>query len=568
MKTLRKYNWILTGLLCIGTLAGCEKSDSEKDAGDLSVRLAASEATVADGKIAVGLTFSGFDRLDYLEVCRIAGEEVTVRPYPQAKLAPQYTFVYEVSDDAPYPFTLEFVVVGRDGSRTKAETLTVRKPTGEVTVALSQERVRPDASGNFSVTVSLSDPARTDRLEIEAEAIGLHRTVGPESWAEAGYTFRYTLSDDESDYFSVRFTAFDRGGPSDSRTLLVDRRGGLSFTGLKCVSRITGAEVNGVNGLPAVEFEAANRTHERFNVGGTDLGIVWEIRPGRYGLFFGDTFGRDFYPNFANPGPNGGSWRSNVLLFSDDTDLSDGLTIDGAALDASGREAREICYGGKDGSGNGDWTSIPTAAVRAAGADYVHYMNIRNWAGWVTNYSSLYKSTDDGATWTRCRDVKFGSESNFGQVGYFKKDGYVYMVGTVTGRDHEPHLARFREHEIENRAAYEFWNGTAWIRGDESAAQSLFHDPAGELSVAYHPKFGKWVLLYFNGPRYEISFRTADEITGPWSEPEKLVDGRQYAQLYGSFIHPLSLTGDTLYFTMSMWLPYNSYLMSVRLVRR
>lgn len=232
----------------------------------------------------------------------------------------------------------------------------------------------------------------------------------------------------------------------------------LKFSNLKCVSRITGAEINGTNGLPIVEFEVNNRTNELYNVGGTDLGIVWELQPGHYGLFFGDTFGSDFYPNFVNPGPNGSNWRSNVLLFSDDQDLSDGLTINGATMDESGKNAREICYGGKDGSGNGDWTSIPTAAIRANGIDYVHYMNIRNWAGWITNFSSLYKSSDNGITWTRCQNVKFGSTSNFGQVSYFKKDGYIYMVGTITGRDNKPHLARFLEENIENQTEYEFWN--------------------------------------------------------------------------------------------------------------
>lgn len=72
-------------------------------------------------------------------------------------------------------------------------------------------------------------------------------------------------------------------------------------------------------------------------------------------------------------------------------------------------------------------------------------MNIRNWAGWITNFSSLYKSSDNGITWTRCQNVKFGSTSNFGQVSYFKKDGYIYMVGTITGRDNKPHLARFQK---------------------------------------------------------------------------------------------------------------------------
>lgn len=111
----------------------------------------------------------------------------------------------------------------------------------------------------------------------------------------------------------------------------------LKFSNLKCVSRITGAEINGTNGLPIVEFEVNNRTNELYNVGGTDLGIVWELQPGHYGLFFGDTFGSDFYPNFVNPGPNGSNWRSNVLLFSDDQDLSDGLTINGATMDESGK---------------------------------------------------------------------------------------------------------------------------------------------------------------------------------------------------------------------------------------
>ena len=60
-------------------------------------------------------------------------------------------------------------------------------------------------------------------------------------------------------------------------------------------------------------------------------------------------------------------------------------------------------------------------------------------------------------------------------------------------------------------------------------------------------------------------FRTADHIIGEWSKPQKLVDGWQYSQLYGSYIHPISLKGNILYFIMSMWLPYNTYLMSAEL---
>lgn len=126
-------------------------------------------------------------------------------------------------------------------------------------------------------------------------------------------------------------------------------------------------------------------------------------------------------------------------------------------------------------------------------------------------------------------------------------------------------LLVFSSKNIENQTEYEFWNGSGWIKGNETAATPLFNDISGELSIAYHPEFKKWILLYFNSTRYDISFRTADHIIGEWSKPQKLVDGWQYSQLYGSYIHPISLKGNILYFIMSMWLPYNTYLMSAEL---
>ncbi len=59
--------------------------------------------------------------------------------------------------------------------------------------------------------------------------------------------------------------------------------------------------------------------------------------------------------------------------------------------------------------------------------------------------------------------------------------------------------------------------------------------------------------------------RTAEDIKGPWSEPYELASGSNYPQLYGSYIHPTSATGDNLYFLMSMWRPYNVFLMKAEL---
>lgn len=376
----------------------------------------------------------------------------------------------------------------------------------------------------------------------------------------SSYLFTYTVQPSDPDFFKLLLKAvYLDGNVSKEVSLNVDNRWGFFIRTVSRIARVTGAPMAGET------FPSPNNTL-KWNVGGTDLGVVWEMQPGRYGIFFGDTFGRDFKPNPANPGPNGGSWRSNVLAFSEDNDLEDGLAFSSMATDARG-DAREIVFGGKDGSGNGDWTSIPTAAVRANGIDYVHYFNMRNWTGWITNYSGMYKSTDNGQTWQKCETITFSSNSPFGQGGYFKKDGYVYMIGTQTGRDSKAVLARFREQDIENRERYEYWNGSSgqWITGDENQATVVIDDKVGELSFIYNETFSKWFIAYFNGDRYNITMRTAEQVTGPWSEPYELAAGKDYAQLYGSYFHPLSVSGESLYFLMSMWMPYNVFLMKVEM---
>jgi len=377
----------------------------------------------------------------------------------------------------------------------------------------------------------------------------------------SSYMFRYTIQPADPESFRLLLSVYYKdGNASNVFSLHVDNRWGFFIRKVSRTARVTGTAMSGE------AFPAPNSTAIKWNVGGTDLGIIWEMQPGKYGIFFGDTFGRDFVPNQSNPGPNGGSWRSNVLAFSEDNELEDGLSFNDMATDSRG-EAREIIYGGKDASGNGNWTSIPTAAIRANGADYVHYFNMKNWTGWVTNYSGMYKSVDNGLTWAKCENVSFSSYSPFGQGGYFKKDGYVYMIGTCTGRDSEARLARFLESDIENRDNYEYWTGTTgqWIKGDEDKASIIINDKVGELSFIYNDTHKKWIIAYFNGDRYNITMRTAELITGPWSEPYELASGKEYAQLYGSYFHPLSVVGDNLYFLMSMWMPYNVFLMKCEL---
>ena len=374
----------------------------------------------------------------------------------------------------------------------------------------------------------------------------------------SNYRYSYKIRETDPESFTLLLRAvYKDGNMSNQLSLKIDNRWGFFIRSVSRTARLTGSPMS------SETLYNPNNTTLRWNVGGTDLGIIWEMQKDNYGIFFGDTFGRDFKPNQASPGPNGSSWRSNVLAFTDDKDLEDGITINSMAEDERG-DAREIVFSAKSGT---DVTSIPTAAIRSGGYDYVHFFNMRDWNTWTTNYSGMYKSEDDGHTWNKVDGIHFSSDSPFGQVGYFKKDGYVYMIGTKTGRSSSASLARFLESDIENQNLYEYWNSKldSWVTGNEKMATTIIDDEVGELSFIYNEKLNRWSIAYFNETRYNITMRTAEKITGPWSQPYELVSGWEYAQLYGSYIHPISVNSETIYFTMSMWLPYNVFLMKAML---
>ncbi len=523
-----------------------------------------------DMTASVPITFTNFEGIAFLTVHTTVNGITQTEKILKAQLSEQYDYVCQAGTDRPNRFSVRFVATGESGQLSEPKTVEIVKSAYQVTVSLGQSSVTPAAGAtSVPVVISVSDPSNLDKIAVTRRGMGAEQVSYITDIPSFPHTYDCAVSDSDPDLVSVSFAAVERTTQLRSEPALfeIDRRAGLGFQNVRCISRITGRNNTGA-GFPATIATVDNQTDQKYNVGGTDLGIIWEIEPGRYGLFFGDTFGRSFTPNPTTPGPNGGDWRSNVLLFSDDTDLSNGMALCGAAMDPTNKFAREICKG----AAGGENTSIPTAAIRVNGVDYVHYMKIRNWANnppssWITDYSKVYKSTDNAKTWTQCTTLTFAGESNFGQVGYWCKDGYCYMVGTNSGRLNKPHLARVAEKNFERQSEYEFWNGSAWIKNNESAAAVLIDDIAGELSVAYNEKFGKWIMLYFSGPRYDITFTYADEITGPWAAPQKIVSGWDYAQLYGSYIHPICLNSDKLYFAMSMWFPYNSYLMCADLVK-
>ncbi len=382
------------------------------------------------------------------------------------------------------------------------------------------------------------------------------------------------------------------GGPMHPVPWINGQDGMLPYVGgaTEAVSHITGPS-------------STNKTVPRFNVLGTDLGIMWDNGAGQTMLAFGDTTG-------ANDDPvcNGlvGRWRSNVLLRSDDAELSDGMDISSAAM-ASPGQAREILPSLKqDGI---EKTVIPTAGIAVPDADaengfrqYLAFMSVKSWGlpgEWTTNYSAIAYSDDNGDTWitptfgsvmdmvanaspdtgtqafktaqAAMSSVRFptAGNENFQMSAFVREhgadirdpDSYIYSFGTPSGRSGSAYLSRVRQKDIANASAYTYWDGTGWA-SSPAQASTVIGGKVSELSVAYNEYLGKYIAMYTH-PLKGLVVRTADTLTGPWSDTTTLINPLEVPAFYGAFMHPASnASGEsTLYFTGTTWSDYNVMLL-------
>lgn len=323
-----------------------------------------------------------------------------------------------------------------------------------------------------------------------------------------------------------------------------------------------------------------NKTGEKFDVGGTDLGFpVYLPSTNEMLIFFGDTFSRNDMT---------GAWRSNAMGCTSDFDLSDGLDLEGF-LTENGKQKSGNAVAVIEGKHNKDEvTKIPTGAVEIDGTVYMFYFSKYSWDLQVDsmNYGGCVKSTDGGNTWQRVNELTWanhgtGNCSIYGEKngvtgneasdiqalinedicgvgnkanidishheGYFftqifpveNKDGYIYIFGEGGYRTHGIKLGRVKREEFENFDAYEYLVGyendgdpvfvkgrdgldilrdsrESFILGDETSKY-------GEHSVYYNPYLKKWVLTYLEDGKGGICYSLADDIYGPYSKGETLI---------------------------------------------
>lgn len=288
-------------------------------------------------------------------------------------------------------------------------------------------------------------------------------------------------------------------------------------------------------------------------IGGTDLGIFWDIGDGEFGSLCGDSFQ-------GGPPGSAGWWRSPVLLRSRTTNLDAGITFTGAV---GGASAREIVPNAHQAPYVGEVSKIPNDAFRIGNRQYMSVMSVNNWehGTWETNYAELHYSDDRGETWhpAGIRWTNNGNHTDVWQMQSWVVDGgYAYLFATSNGRHlfDGIYLSRVPLDHIADRSAYQawgyrrewwqLWGSWAWGNPASPILSGIFGEPSVRKVE------NRWVFsvaqAMFNG----IVTRTAATPDTPWTAPKVQVSGAQWPQCYGGFIHPASTLND-LHLSVSQW---------------
>lgn len=356
---------------------------------------------------------------------------------------------------------------------------------------------------------------------------------------------------------------------------------GCSAPGIRDIDTDPGKPfvLTGVSGLAEVARltgpDAINDT-QAVGVAGTDLGSMINLGDRTYFLF-GDTFGER---DADSIGGQGEFWRSNVIAWSNDDDPTDGISFDGWLEDDIGLAAPMIEGDHDSNEGGGEVTKIPTYGFVVGETLYVSYMSVRHWGdpgAWDANHSALIKSTDHGESWVKVDSVRWPGDSNFIQVATANvRDGgvdYICFWAIPAGRFGGVQLMRVRAEvsAAESQDGYEYFAG---MSGEEpkwshamSDAITVVEGTIGELSVMYSDYLDRWIMTYSDAGNAYI--REGITPWGPWGDPIEVVSAADYPGLYSPYLNPRYTSGGgrTIYFTLSLWGPYNVFWFAIDLER-
>jgi hypothetical protein len=156
--------------------------------------------------------------------------------------------------------------------------------------------------------------------------------------------------------------------------------------------------------------------------------------------------------------------------------------------------------------------------------------------------------------------------------------GFVYVFLLSDGIERPVKLARVAASDIENVAAYSYWDAaTSSFTPDYAKADVIMSDTYSQLptELSWNAFLGKWTMVYAGDFSSHEMIIVADNITGPWSAPSSLFNCQTYypgpgtlgTYCYSGHQHEelAKANGETIYVTVSNEVDYRSFLHEIKL---
>ncbi len=245
---------------------------------------------------------------------------------------------------------------------------------------------------------------------------------------------------------------------------------------------------------------------------------------GRVLWTFGDTL-------FTPSAVDGATSRSNTAALADFAQpLAAGEPVDarGAPSPLLPFTAEEQAYNAASGRPDERYALWPGSVVEdGAGGGLVYYLKLKVHPGFL-NYEFLgtgvARVPAGSTTATREPGLLFPTPGPIFDNA-FALDAFIYAYGALPGStDQSVGVARVPLDQARDRAAYRFWDGSAW-GSDPALARAVMRSIPGALTVSKNAWLGQYLAVHSLPFSNKVVLRVAAHPEGPWSDPVEALTG-------------------------------------------
>lgn len=248
------------------------------------------------------------------------------------------------------------------------------------------------------------------------------------------------------------------------------------------------------------------------------------------------------YFTFGDTNVSGVGQIPNSIATGSDTEAGDCISL--TSKSAGGKASATIT------KLSNECTVWPTDLVEAPdGRVHIFFVSLV-WSGPICEIQHVGLAELNKSTLNSTRVVPVFFNTNDVQIPNYRiltasvtrvgNEVYVYWGGQrKTDNMDAVLLSKVPVADIANKASYTYWDGNSFVSNPGSMVPLWDQGPIGTngMTIRYNQYLGKWTAIYNTAYVSVMAMRTADNVTGPWSTEQVIINCLQYYKLGSSGNH-------------------------------